>query len=188
MQIKMSGMFGLDIKPFQGRRTWIPRAVGIALFYVEAIPLFWAYIINFILDFTDCPIGTYTGLARGKPEKCDSGIESYQIPDKIMDTIVDLAALNIMVKEESPLTQSEKNFFIFLFVIRFIGVLLFIYTKDEKWLIVFPHFFSITLLYRFAFETFEPLKDKNPWAKSNIWILIVLYILKFGQEILWHKK
>ena len=100
-----------------------------------------------ILDLTDCPTGTFTGLLSGKPERCDTGIESYQIPDKMMDIIVDLAALHVIIRKDSVLSENEKNLFIFLFTMRFIGVVLFILSKDEKWLIVFPHFFSVTLLY-----------------------------------------
>lgn len=176
----------LQTQPYKGPRTFALRAGGIALFYVDRIPLFWSYLANQILDLTDCPAGTFTGLLEGKPEKCDTGPD-YQIPDKVFDVIVDLAALTVLMKDEN-LSLNEQKVFTVLFALRLIGVILYFFSKDERWLIVFPHFFSITLLYRYAFETFDFLKGKDPWAPPYIYFIIAAYFLKFGQEIVWHRN
>ncbi len=175
-----------EIQDFKGPRTFLLRGAGIPLLYIEQIPLFWSFLFNsIILDLSDCPLGTFTGLLSGKPERCDTGFD-YQLQDKTMDVLVDLAALNVLLKD-NRLTKEEKDFFILLFTLRLLGVIMYFITKDEKWLIIFPHFFQIVFLYRYAFETFDFLSEFNPWSSPAIWWLIGLLVLKVIQEIIWHK-
>ena len=160
------------------RTNFILRGVGISLFYAKEIginiSLFYAYLINVILDIFDCPLTT---IFRDH-HQCDTGIQ-YQLEDKIMDLLVDLAALHVALKEE----RNFNDILLFLFVYRLIGLIIFFITKDEKVLFYFPHFFSVAYLFFFFLEEFDI--EFNQEAQA---VFVILLFLKLTQEYILHMK
>ena len=89
---------------------------------------------------------------------------SYQINDKIADSISYIFMLYLLPK------NTILNFFI---LYRIIGVILFYYTKNSQWLIIFFDFVKEYLIYLYFF-------------KNSTLMLIVMILLKIVFEFVYH--
>jgi len=89
---------------------------------------------------------------------------SYQINDKIADLISYIFMLYLLPK------NTILNFFI---LYRIIGVILFYYTKNSQWLIIFFDFVKEYLIYLYFF-------------KDSTLMLIVMILLKIVFEFIFH--
>jgi len=72
------------------------------------------------------------------PQGTPCGTEYYQMADKVIDVII-TALMFWYLKTNGLLSDTEYNTITYLFVYRIIGVLLFLRTKDRRYLIYFPN-------------------------------------------------
>jgi len=94
-----------------------------------------------ILDFLDCDI--VRSLYKNK-DFCNT--ESYQIQDKIVDSMCYALILLYIVMDGEKFTTLEIQFIVFLFLYRMVGVVLFVLYTNRSYLFYFPNFFlEITL-------------------------------------------
>lgn len=145
------------------------RGAGLSAFFVPDVSLFWVYVANVVLDVTDCRF-------RITGEKCMGGID-YQMKDKVMDVLLDLTALHAALKEE----HDFNNILTFLFIHRLVGVILFLWKRDDSYLFFFPNLFSIFYLFFFFLEEYD-IEFNN----TALYVLIGMIIGKMVQEYILH--
>jgi len=117
-------------------------------------------VILILLDLIDGVLVQY----NNKYCRYNTHTFSYQINDKIADSISYIFMLYLLPK------NTILNFFI---LYRIIGVILFYYTKNSQWLIIFFDFVKEYLIYLYFF-------------KNNTLMLIVMILLKIVFEFVFH--
>ncbi len=163
------------------------RAAGLLFFYFPEVyngklSPFYPYVLNTILDLTDCPFDVVWGrLKKGNifDAECNTGLYSYQIPDKIFDILVDTAALHIALRNPKPFT----NILVYTYILRLIGFIIFMITKNDKVFIFFPHLFQVFYVYFYAVEEFN-----IDVSETNTINLILLVLGKITHELTLHGK
>ena len=122
-------------------------------------------ILLIILDSTDSiPIEIYTHNIN----KCTTHLFDYQINDKICDSISYLLLFLFFTFNFNILVP-----LLFFILYRVIGVILFYFTKNSPWLILFFDFAKEFLLYIFFFG-------------KNYMYLPFFILCKIGFEYYWH--
>jgi hypothetical protein len=117
-------------------------------------------LLIFLCDHLDCSFIVYFSKYN---KSCSTYL--YQILDKIVDA---LTYLFVYYYFKLP------NLYLYLALFRFIGVMSFGFTKNSKWLIVFPDIFKEIWI----FDTFI--------SNINIYNFALIYICKDIFEYIWH--
>lgn len=137
------------------------------------LPIWVKYIIIGMLDRLDCSPDLFP--SKGPLLSNDTSIcetLEYQIVDKIVDSICYLFLLLSSKKQVNPNQYKILSYFYFY---RLIGTFLFILTKYEDILIIFPNIFFELIL---AFSLF-------PKIDNNILVFIIT-LIKICVEISMH--
>lgn len=109
-------------------------------------------ILIILTDFFDCDIPRFL---FNRWIDCNSDI--YQRSDKITDTIC-YFLLMIYIYNYAELSQTWKNIIIALFILRVIGVSLFLTNNNRRFLFYFPNFFLEIVLGLALIHRIKPLQ------------------------------
>lgn len=124
-----------------------------------------------LLDLVDGDLAAFGGLRR----------MTYQIADKLLDFWESLFTLIYSYITLFP----HIEVLIGLFVFRLLGVGLFLASKKEYYLVIFPNFYNLLFLLVFASHLFPRI---NVLFSGNAWygMLALIAVLKIIQEYLIH--
>ena len=168
----------------ESQTIWIIVRIMITLFFIMAITLYYRgnpYVItmiNLILVWVFEPFDSLPMQAKYGKDWCKT--EDYKLQDKIGDMVLYLFVL-VMHSYLVPIPGTFEYVFLALYIYRLVGVILYIETRQDIYLVIFANLFSeIIILY--IFLTYV-------WVISDIakWIILAIAIpAKVGIEAIQH--
>ena len=167
------------------------RLLGLFLFLF--LYPFWAYLINILLDFTDCNVKNYLQFYKKKianiiditlknplnlpnHPKLICPDPNYVYIDKVWDTALITVAMVVSLIYWKPFTPILLIFYIY----RMIGHVIYFKTGNRNAMVYFPSFFDVLYLIFYFLDYFH-------LQLNNVFLLVIIFMGFIGKLYIEYK-
>lgn len=113
-------------------------------------------------------------------------IPNYILTDKYLDMYYLTIELFVSLSWANKLARNTS---VILFIWRFLGVVVFQFTGEEKWLVFTPNIFELFFIFFLVLQLWGKETRKIFWFTSRqrlSRVLLVLFLIKIPQEVVLH--